>query len=219
MISLTLALLSSYLVGAIPFSFLAGKLCGGIDLRKVGSGNLGATNTFRALGGRVALVVLILDMLKGWMAPFWFARVSVDAPVLPFSIVATLCGIAAILGHLFPLYLGFNGGKGIATSTGVFLSLEPRAFLASFIVFWSAFAASGGIVSLGSLLASLTLPIAMFVVGAMRDDLDWTRLALATALVIVLWLRHRSNIVRLLHHNEKSVFDRKRATTLPRNQP
>jgi glycerol-3-phosphate acyltransferase PlsY len=186
---------------------LAGRACG-IDLRTVGSGNLGATNAFRALGARVALPVLGLDILKGAAAPLVFARLRIDAPPVPDAILATLCGIAAILGHMFPIYLGFRGGKGIATSTGVFAALEPQAFLVCLGIFAAAFAASGGIVSLGSLLASLALPIAMVVAHTWRGDLDWTRIGLAVVLVVIVWIRHHANIARLLRRTEKSVFHR-----------
>ena len=209
MLTLLVCIAASYLVGSIPWSYLAGRACG-IDLRTVGSGNLGATNTFRALGARVALPVLVLDIVKGAAAPLVFARLRIDALPIPAPILATLCGIAAILGHMFPVYLGFRGGKGIATSTGVFAALEPQAFLVCLGVFAAAFAASGGIVSLGSLLASLALPIAMYAVHTWRGDLDWTRVGLAVVLVVIVWIRHHANIVRLLRRTEKSVFHRDR---------
>ena len=104
----------SYLVGAIPWSWLAGRCIGGLDLRRVGSGNLGASNTFRALGARVALPVLILDVAKGVVAPLVFARLGADGPAAATPLLATLCGVAAILGHMFPVYLGFRPEYGFA---------------------------------------------------------------------------------------------------------
>lgn len=219
MIVTAVGLVLSYLVGSIPFSFLAGKMHG-VDLRTVGSGNLGATNTFRALGSKVALVVLILDALKGVVAPLWFAHLpGLGAPLMPTPVFATACGVAAILGHMFPLYLHFKGGKGIATSMGVFGALEPWPLLLCFVIFWLAFGLSRGIVSLGSLLSTLALPIAMYVMGTQRNDLDWSRLGLATGLTLVIWMKHRSNLARLLAGQEKSVFAKDRAAPIERSNP
>ncbi|MFQ5600081.1 MAG: glycerol-3-phosphate 1-O-acyltransferase PlsY [Candidatus Krumholzibacteriia bacterium] len=210
MIRLLLALLVSYLVGAIPWSYLAGRVVGGIDLRTVGSGNLGASNTFRALGARVAIPVLSLDVLQGLVAPRVFARGATDAAVVPAAVAAALAGLAAIVGHMFPVYLGFRGGKGIATSAGVFAALEPQAFLVCLLVFVLAIVLSGGIVSVGSLLSSLALPFAMYTLGPAGGETDWTRLGLAAALVVLVWVKHTANIGRLLHRTEKSLFDRSR---------
>ena len=207
---LALALVVSYLVGAIPWSWLAAQLFGGIDLRTVGSGNLGATNTFRALGARIAIPVLILDILKGVAAVLWIAPLAMGRTSLSDGNVANLCGLAAILGHMYPVYLRFRGGKGIATSAGVFLALEPLALGISFLVFVGTFAVSGGIVSLGSLVASLSLPIALYAVGNWQGHVDWARLVVAIVLVLVVWSRHTSNIGRLMHRTEKSVFASRR---------
>ena len=204
--NLGLALLVSYLVGAIPWSWLAGRVVAGIDLRTVGSGNLGATNTFRALGAKVAVPVLLLDILKGVAAVLWVAPMAFDNPWLSAGNTANVCGLAAIIGHMYPVYLGFKGGKGIATSAGVFLALEPIALGVCFLAFVITFAVSGGIVSLGSLVASLVLPIALFVVGRQQEALDIGRLVVAVALVLVVWVRHRENIGRLLRGEEKSVM-------------
>jgi len=207
---LATALILSYLVGSIPWSLLAARLLGGVDLRRVGSGNLGATNVFRALGAWTALAVLALDAAKGVVAVLLIARLAPAA--LGAGGVATLCGLAAILGHMFPFYLGFRGGKGIATSAGVFAALEPTAFWVCLGVFAISFLASGGIVSLGSLLGSLALPIAIGIAAAARDSVDWTRLLLVCALVVVVWVRHAANIRRLLRGDEKGLLRQKRNT-------
>lgn len=208
MITLVVVLLVSYLVGAIPWSFIAGKLVGGIDLRTVGSGNLGATNTFRALGARVAVPVLVLDIAKGLVAPLVFARLRVDAPAVSQPALAALAGLAAIVGHIFPVYMGFRGGKGIATSAGAFVAIEPRAFLVCAACFFLAFFVSRGIVSVGSLAGSLALPFAVYGFGMTRGDLQWSHLAIAIALATLIWLKHLSNLRRLAHGHEKSLFDR-----------
>jgi len=151
------------------------------------------------LGGTVVL---------GAVAVVLIARLA-PAP-LGSSGVATLCGLAAILGHMFPFYLGFRGGKGIATSAGVFAALEPTAFWVCLGVFAITFLASGGIVSLGSLLGSLALPIAIGIAAAARGSVDWTRLLLVCALVVVVWVRHAANIRRLLHGDEKGLLRQRR---------
>ncbi len=204
-----LALLVSYLVGAIPWSWLAGRYVGGIDLRRVGSGNLGASNTFRALGARVALPVLVLDVAKGVVAPLGFARLAPHDSPEATALWATLCGVAAVMGHMFPIYLGLRGGKGIATAAGVFGALEPLAFGVSGVVFLLAFAATRGIVSVGSLLGTAALPVAIYIFGVRSETLEPARLWIVTAMVLVVWVKHASNIGRLLHGNEKSVFHRR----------
>jgi len=200
--SAALGIAVSYLVGAVPWSWLAGRWIGGVDLRRVGSGNLGATNAFRVLGARVAIPVLCLDVLKGTAAPTLWARLFGAGPFGPAT-VATLCGLAAILGHMFPVYLGFRGGKGIATSAGVFAALEPVACLIAVVVFGLAFAVSGGIVSVGSLLGSLALPVAMLCIR--RGELNGVRFALVVALVVLVWIRHASNIARLARGQESRL--------------
>lgn len=207
--TLVFVVVVSYLLGAIPWSWLAGRLVADIDLRRVGSGNLGATNTFRALGARVAVPVLLLDILKGAACVWWVAPVAAGQP-LSGANTANLCGLAAILGHMYPVYLGFRGGKGIATSAGVFLALEPVALGLCFLAFAVTFAASGGIVSLGSLVSSLILPLAVYGVGKVQGSIDVWRLLVTGALVVVVWLRHTANIARLLHGEEKSVWAARR---------
>jgi glycerol-3-phosphate acyltransferase PlsY len=213
--SVALALAVSYLVGAIPWSWLAGRWFGGVDLRRVGSGNLGATNAFRVLGARVAIPVLCLDIAKGTAAPTLWARLIGAGPLAPAT-AATLCGLAAILGHMFPVYLGFRGGKGIATSAGVFAALEPVACLIAVAVFALAFAVSGGIVSVGSLLGSLALPVAMLCIR--RSELDGVRFALVLALVVLVWIKHAANIARLVRGQESRLW-RRRANSRPAPPP
>jgi glycerol-3-phosphate acyltransferase PlsY len=208
MTTLAVVLGLAYLVGAVPWSFLAGRVIGGVDLRRVGSGNLGASNTFRALGARVAVPVLLLDVLKGVVAVLVIARLRLDPPPVGDATLAALAGVAAIVGHIFPVYLGFRGGKGIATSAGVFAALQPQAFLAALAVFLLAFAASRGIVSVGSLLAALALPVAVWAVGARRGTLEWSHVLVSGGLAVLIWIKHAANLERLLRGTEKSLFDR-----------
>ncbi len=189
------AILLSYLAGAVPFGLLLSR-GSGIDIRSKGSGNIGATNVARLLGKKLGILTLLLDLLKGFV-PIWLAGQLVAAGP-QHNLVVALCGGAAVLGHMFPVYLGFRGGKGVATGLGVFLYLEPLAVLYSLLVFVTTVFLSG-YVSLGSLLASLTFPLWLFLLGAPA----WT-LWLAGFVVLMIWIKHHENIRRLLAGTEKS---------------
>lgn len=185
-------LLASYLIGATPTSFLVARVLRGIDLRDHGSGNLGATNTFRVLGWKAALPVVIADVLKGWFPAMFFHRW--DAAAAPEWALAY--GAAAIFGHVFSIYVRFRGGKGVATSGGVFIALAPWAVLTSFVL-WVIVVAATRIVSLGSLVAAVTLPIAVYLTGA-----GSAVVGLSVALALFVVFAHRSNIGRLLRGEE-----------------
>jgi glycerol-3-phosphate acyltransferase PlsY len=205
-ISVLVAALAAYLVGGIPFSYIAGKLAKGIDLREHGSGNLGASNTYRILGGRIALGVLVLDVAKGLLPVLVAARFDV-AGAEPVHAIAAAAG--AILGHLFSPYLRFSGGKGIATSAGAFAGLSPWAFACALAVFALVFAARR-IVSLASLAAAVTLPIAVLVtpgfgLGERHDSVLWVTMIV---MLVVIW-KHRGNIRRLRAGIEPALERRK----------
>jgi glycerol-3-phosphate acyltransferase PlsY len=199
-------LVGSYLVGGIPFSYLAGKMTKGIDLRQHGSGNLGASNTYRILGGRIALIVLVLDIAKGFL-PVFLAR-SYDAPGQePLHQLAGAVG--AIIGHLFSPYLRFSGGKGIATSAGAFVALAPWAFGCALIVFALVFAARK-IVSLASLSAAVTLPTAVFFTA--RAGLAPSSKSVLWGSIVVMLVvvgKHRGNIKRLVAGTEPRLARRR----------
>jgi len=199
-------LLAAYLAGSIPFSLLIARWVGGIDLRQHGSGNVGATNVARTLGFKWGLVALLLDALKG-LLPTW------GLPLLFFKTgnthAAVAAGLAAIIGHMFPCWLGFKGGKGVATALGVVTILSWQATLAAFVVFALTFAVSR-IVSLSSILAALAFAIAEMVLlwpDAFSTE-NWSRGAFALAVPPLIIFRHRSNIVRLLK-GEEPRFTRK----------
>jgi acyl phosphate:glycerol-3-phosphate acyltransferase len=184
--------LASYFLGAIPSSYLVGRLVRGIDLRQYGSGNLGATNAFRVLGWQAALPVLLFDVFKGWFPTHFFPLW--DGGASPYWVVAYAA--AAVIGHVFSVYVRFRGGKGVATSAGVLLALAPRGVLAGLLV-WLLVIAISRIVSLASILAALTVPIVVWAAGG-PAALGW----LCTALAAFVILAHRSNIRRLLRHEE-----------------
>jgi glycerol-3-phosphate acyltransferase PlsY len=187
-----LALLASYLLGAIPTSFLAGKLFRGIDLRQHGSGNLGATNLYRTLGARFAIPVGLFDMAKGAIP------VMLIAPMASTSkYFAMLCGIMAVVGHVFSVFVRFRGGKGVATASGVMLGLTPWAVLVSLAV-WLIVVRVSGYVSLGSMAGAIVLPIAAWLLQPLQRDIIWIQILVALAII---WL-HRANIRRLLAGTE-----------------
>lgn len=184
----------SYLIGSIPFGLLVGKLAG-IDVRTGGSGNIGATNVSRMLGKKLGIVTLILDCLKGFL-PIFFA--SAFIPQASGQIVVMLCGIMAVLGHMFPIYLGFKGGKGVATALGVFLFLSPPAIGISLVVFVVSVAVTG-FVSAGSLLASGLFPLWLWILGQ-----PVIMVIAGGVIAVLIWAKHHENIVRLMQGKEKS---------------
>jgi glycerol-3-phosphate acyltransferase PlsY len=198
-------LAASYLLGAIPTSYLAGRLFRGIDLREHGSRNLGATNLYRVLGWRFAIPVGLFDAAKGLVPVLVFApRVSSS------ELFALVCGLMAVLGHVFSVFVGFRGGKGVATAAGVMLGLTPAA-LAVAIAVWAVLVFCTGYVSLGSIAGAAIFPLAVLVLDPPSQPLVlWLDIAVAAAII---WL-HRGNIKRLLNGTENR-FGR-RAAPAPR---
>jgi len=200
-----LAVVVSYLLGSIPAAYIAGK-AKGIDLRKHGSGNLGATNVMRVLGPKIALAVFLFDIAKGAFPVYFFPRWLSDAGALNTDPIffAILCGVAAIFGHARPIYLGFGkGGKGVATAAGVFLALAPVQTLIALVIFGLVLFLSG-YVSLGSLTAAVVLPIVLAGTEGVRSPLFSISIAIA---IFVFWT-HRANIARL-RSGEEHRFGRK----------
>jgi acyl phosphate:glycerol-3-phosphate acyltransferase len=186
-------LFASYLLGAVPTSYLAGRLLRGIDLREHGSKNLGATNLYRVLGWRVAVPVGLFDMAKGLVPVLLFApRVSTS------QIFALVCGLTAMVGHVFSVFVGFKGGKGVATAAGVMLGLTPAALLIALVV-WIAVVALTGYVSLGSIVAAAVFPVVVRLVDPPEQpEILWLDIAAAAGII---WL-HRANIARLIRGTE-----------------
>ncbi|MEK3914988.1 glycerol-3-phosphate 1-O-acyltransferase PlsY [Paenibacillus sp. FSL H7-0331] len=191
-------ILIGYLLGSVSFSLLAGKLLKGIDIRNHGSGNAGATNTLRVLGVGPGVTVLLLDALKGVIAVMlgsWLGGGS--------SLLLVLCGVAAIAGHNWPIFYGFRGGKGIATTIGVMITL---AFVPVLIAGAAAILviAITRYVSLGSLLLTALLPIFIWSMGFPMEIF-----IVSLILFVFAWYRHRSNIVKLLHGKENKLGAKK----------
>jgi acyl phosphate:glycerol-3-phosphate acyltransferase len=199
------AILVSYLLGSIPAAYIAGK-ASGVDLRKHGSGNLGATNVIRVLGTKIGLAVFAFDMAKGALPVALFPRLLAPE-LIPFGdpvIFAIMCGVAAIIGHVRPVYLKFGkGGKGVATAAGVFLALAPVQTSLTLIVF-AVVLLSSGYVSLGSLTAALILPVLLAITVTVKSPLFLVSVLVA---VFVFWT-HRANITRL-RNGEEHRFGKK----------
>jgi glycerol-3-phosphate acyltransferase PlsY len=184
--------LAAYLIGAIPTSYLVVRLVRGQDLRTLGSGNLGATNLYRVLGWRYAVPVALFDMAKGAVPVLGLAPRAGGG-----ELMALLLGVIAVLGHGFSVFVGFRGGKGVATGAGVVLGLAPWALLAA-LGLWVLVLAVTGYVSLASIVAALALPPAVYWLHPERRSLVWL-FALLSVVVVGL---HRSNVARLLAGTE-----------------
>jgi len=179
------AIILAYLIGSIPFALLLARRFGAIDLRRVGSGNLGAANVMRASGLTAALLVTVLDMTKG-AASVWLAARDHAGAALPAA-----AGFAAIIGHVYPLWLRFRGGKGVATACGVFAVLTPLAVPPALAVFVAVVWLTK-YVSLGSVMASIALPPLAYALGSPAPEV-----AAAAAAAALIVFRHRSNVLRL----------------------
>ncbi|HET9233008.1 MAG TPA: glycerol-3-phosphate 1-O-acyltransferase PlsY [Candidatus Eisenbacteria bacterium] len=192
----------SFLLGSLPWSLWVGQTKG-IDLRKTGSGNLGATNVYRVLGWKLGLLVLVLDIAKGLVAVQFSRGLDPISGWLPAA-----AGFMAVLGHMASPFAGFKGGKGVATAFGVFLGMAPIASLLSFVV-WMSTLAIAGWVSVASCMAALTLPYFVFVT---RDDLHsrfpWA-FALAIMIAILVVLRHAKNFERLSRGAEQRIWEKR----------
>ncbi len=199
--SFGLWLLASYLLGAIPTSHLVAKLIAGVDLRDVGSKNLGATNLYRVLGWTYAVPVGLFDVAKGAVPVAVFAPRVGSEPWIP-----VVLGVAAVIGHVYSLFVKFRGGKGVATATGAVLALAPAALAMSLIV-WVATLVLTGYVSLGSILGAVAFPVAAWFLAPGDPYVLGTGFVLATFIVFT----HRQNIRRLAAGTEGRFGKRRRA--------
>jgi glycerol-3-phosphate acyltransferase PlsY len=197
--------LLSYLLGSIPTAIWYGETYHGIDIRLHGSGNAGATNTFRVLGRKAGSIVLFVDALKGFLATglaavlFYFRLVDWETCVT----LKILFGFLAVIGHLLPIFCDFKGGKGVATTLGMVLALHPQAALVSILVFLVVFAVSK-YVSLGSMIASLAFPI-MLSLGVFGEELP-ILIYFGSFVAFLVVFTHRQNIVRIFQGTENRMY-------------
>lgn len=192
--------LAAYLIGSIPFGFVVGR-ARGVDLRTIGSGNFGATNVYRAFGFKVAILVFVMDLAKGFVGTRVLPMLwTVD---MGMEWVRFICGMSVIAGSVASIYMRFRGGKGVATSVGVFLGLTPLVTVICLCI-WGVLFARFRYVSLGSIIGAAALPLLIAVLG--REDFAWDPvfyLALLVALIVI--VRHRSNIRRLMNGTENRI--------------
>ncbi len=200
-------LIAAYLMGSFPTSLILARYLRGVDLRAWGSGNLGATNLYRAAGFAPAAVCMVVDVAKGFAPAWYFPGLDrVEAPQL-----ALAYGVAAVAGHIVPVWVRFRGGKGVATGAGVYLALAPAAVGLIFAA-WLGTVLLTRIVSVASLLAATVLPLVLLFTGHRFDFVFWTSLPLAG----VVWWTHRSNIRRLVAGREPRIA---RGSGAPQAEP
>ncbi|MDQ0176431.1 glycerol-3-phosphate acyltransferase PlsY [Bacillus chungangensis] len=193
MMTYVIIFLSAYLIGSIPFGLIIGKAFYHTDIRKHGSGNLGGTNTFRVLGVKAGMIVTISDILKGTLAallPTFFLTNS--------QLLILIAGLIAVIGHMFPIFAGFRGGKAVATSAGLLLAYAPLLFLLLLVVFFISLKLTK-YVSLSSMIAALVALIYSFI------TLDWPLIAITAALASFVIYRHKANIARIKNKTEPKV--------------
>lgn len=204
---------SAYLLGSIPFSFLIVKLVSGKDVRQHGSGNVGATNVARTAGRVPGIVALLLDIAKGYAAVA-VAKLMVRRPEWPFEaglkpwesveMWIALAGLLAVFGHMFPVWLGFRGGKGVATAAGAFTALDPIVMAAAILVFAIVILLSR-FVSLASIVTAASVPLLFRFLA----DAPFWRIVISIAIAIAVILKHHSNIARLAQGTERRMGRKK----------
>jgi len=222
MINMVIVVLLSYIVGSIPTSVMLSKWRHGFDIRSKGSGNAGGTNVFRVLGWKSGIFVIIVDVLKGVIATTIVARLFWD-PTLPFynhtpfddfTIIQMICGGAAVIGHVWTMFAGFKGGKGIATGAGMLIGIAPTEFavsIAVFLIFLYAFR----YVSLGSIMAAASFPLSLIIrYNILSDEIHSykTLVFFSTGIALFLIYSHRANIKRLIEGTERKITSSKSRT-------
>ncbi|MFZ5948849.1 MAG: glycerol-3-phosphate 1-O-acyltransferase PlsY [Stygiobacter sp.] len=214
MFNLIFVIIISYLVGSIPNSIIISKLVKGIDIREFGSGNAGGTNVFRVLGWKWGILTILLDALKGAIAVIIVARLYLDnfpfnniTPFDDFTLVQIICGVAAVIGHVFTVFAGFKGGKGIATGLGVLIMIVTVDMALALAVFFIVVGLSRYI-SLGSLAAAIAVPLIMIIrENIFGVDIQGYHTILPFVIVLALFViyTHRSNILRIINGNERKI--------------
>lgn len=199
-------IVATYLVGAVPFGLILARWVRGVDLRTIGSGNIGATNAVRAMGRGWGFVVFAFDFLKSFVPVLLAPQVGTfDAHDAEF--LQVLVGTAAVLGHCYPVYLGFKGGKGVATGCGAIVAIDPRVFVAGGVV-WLLTRLATGYAGLASILMGVTFPVAAWLLGwPERRSL----VVGAVLLMLLIVVRHKGNIQRMLQGTEPNARQKKEA--------
>jgi len=202
MLELGLKTLLAYLLGALIGSLIVGRLRGGVDIRTLGSGNAGGTNALRTQGFGFAAWVMLIDVGKGWIATAWLPGLNIPFVGLDAAVdrdwLAVACATAVVMGHVYPVWFGFRGGKGAATLIGVLAGLQPTALLPIFLV-WLIVVLLSGFVGLATMLAVTSFPIYIAASAAQPEP---ALLSFGCAMVIFVCYTHRANIARMLAGSE-----------------
>ena len=209
MIHLLSIIVISYLIGSIPTSIITGKFLKNIDIRDHGSGNAGGTNAFRVLGWKAGLFVTIIDILKGVFTVIYISQLTLSQVIFPLEVIQIAAGFSAIIGHIWTIFAGFRGGKGVATAAGMMIGLYPLAMLISFSIFALVLAISR-YVSLSSMLGAISIPIILKLLNSLEyiqlSDLLFYFSCLIAVLIVI---THRKNIVKIINGTENKVGQKK----------
>ncbi|MEO1022519.1 MAG: glycerol-3-phosphate 1-O-acyltransferase PlsY [Bacteroidota bacterium] len=229
MVALFSVLFISYLLGSIPSSLWVGKLAKGIDIREHGSGNAGTTNTFRVLGARYGIVVFAMDFLKGFVASFWVSQQAFrfeewvgQGPIAPpgwedDAFLMIMCGVISVVGHMFPIFSGFKGGKGVATACGMLFGIEPISISIAFSLF-GVIVYITRYVSLASVIATFIYPLTLVIMRYQFGyRVDGSIIIFGALIASGIIFKHRSNIKRLLSGTENRFKSEKK--TESRQEP
>lgn len=209
-----LLIIGSYLIGSIPFGLIIAKAYGK-DLRAIGSGNIGATNLSRALGRNWGYICFLLDVLKGFIPMLVADNIVSDELGMAEWFICLGTGCAAILGHVYPIFAGFKGGKGVATSFGVAMGLWPYYTISATaaLIVWAAVVLISHYISLASIVAALVFPITLIAAIAIKPEWNflqlWPLLIVAVAIPILVIIKHKKNISRLIAGTENKVLNKK----------
>lgn len=214
MLSLAVVFLLCYLIGAIPTSLWAGKIFSGVDIRNHGSGNAGATNTFRILGWKYGSIVLLFDFAKGFFCTAVISQLAYEIGTGPISIhpnwevnsfLLITCGTFAVIGHMFPVYADFSGGKGAATAAGMLYGIEPISISITVAIFLIVIF-STYYISLGSITAAIVYPLSQLVLRYVFGwDIDGSVIIFSSLLGLGIIIKHKGNIKRLLQGTENRI--------------
>jgi len=209
MFSLLTMIICSYLVGSIPTAIIISRIGLKDDIRKHGSGNAGATNVYRVMGWKPALFVVLVDIGKGLIASLILPQIQIDYISLDMNLIRLITGMFAILGHIWTVFAGFKGGKGVGTAFGVLLGILPIAASMTFIV-WLIIVLTVRIVSVGSIAAAMIFPILIFIEKRfVHSELPNGFIVLSIFLTALILVTHRSNIRRLLRGEENRFGSQK----------
>ncbi|GBD94498.1 glycerol-3-phosphate acyltransferase [bacterium BMS3Abin05] len=204
MLTLLAIVVLSYLIGSFPTSIIFGKIFKGIDIRDYGSGNAGGTNAFRVMGWKIGISVMMIDVAKGLIATVLISQIRIDPISVAPVYLQIIAGFSAVIGHIWTIFAGFRGGKGVGTAAGMLIGLYPIAFIFVFIVFLLVLVTTR-YVSVSSMTAAASLPLFLLILDYFGRAYKPQLMVLSLIIVLLIIFTHRSNIKRLFAGNENRV--------------